>query len=358
MTDPTPRPAPRRRLSYLDARTGRLVEADLVAMTEHGAEAMAEVKLETADGAFEARFVRAGSTGYRALDNEIIAGLRIARCLAGRPGLSGRPRPGEVAGLIGHNIAAAEPFALVEPYRGQPCGAEAGRMLPEDLRRFQASLLVGLRLLTSAGIAHRALGPLTVRWDGDRVQITEFAHAAMFGEPRTAVGAPPWSAPEQRPEQVAGDVTDRDDVWAVGRLILFMATGDEQGETDVARLPPDLERLLDGVFAPPGDRPAVTELLRRVEAEDPVPYGPEPDPDLVAGRREFFHVRQAKHPQTAPAQQVEEEPAAVPETPAAEPARPARWWTWWRTVEPSPHWIWLGVSLIALVVMAAYLIGS
>lgn len=343
MTEVTTRPAPRPRLSYHDARTGRLVEAGLVAATENEA----EVKLETAEGVFGARLVRADSAGHRALDNEIIAGLRLRR------GLAGRPHPGEVAGLIGHRAAVAEPFALVEPYRGRPCGVEAGRLLPHDLRRFQASLLAGLRLLTAAGIAHRALGPDTVRWDGDRVQITGFAHAALLGEPRTAVGAPPWSAPEQRPEQVEGDVTDRDDLWAAGRLILYMATGAESGEPYAADLPPDLERLLDGVFAPPGDRPAVTEMLRRVEADDPVPYGPEPDPGLVAGRREFFDFRRAKHPRTAPEQRAGEEPEAVPETPA-EPA----WLAWLRRLRPSPHWVWLGVSVIALLAMAMYLNGG
>ncbi|TDD93936.1 hypothetical protein [Actinomadura rubrisoli] len=344
MNEVTARPATRRRLSYLDVRTGRLVEAELVAANGNGA----EVKLETAEGAFEARLLRSGSAGHRALDNEIITGLRLRRRLAGRP------HPGEVAGLIGYNTAGGEPFALAEPYRGDPCGAEAGRLLPHDLHRFQVSLLVGVRLLAAAGIVHRALGPRTVRWDGDRVQITGFAHAAVPGEPRTAVGAPPWSAPEQHPEHVAGDVTDRDDLWAVGRLILYMATGEENRGPDAAELPPELGRLVDGVFAPPGERPAVTEMLRRVEAADPVPYGPEPDPGLVAGRREFFHVRQTKDPKTAPVREGEQKPET-----GGRKSRLGRLPSIWREKNrPSAHWAWLAVSVIALLALAARLIGG
>ncbi|QXJ21189.1 serine/threonine protein kinase [Actinomadura graeca] len=329
-------PPPRRRLTYLDARTGRPAEAEVVATAGDGA-----VKLETPGGTVEARLLEPGGAGHRALDNEIITGLRVRRCLAGRP------HPAEVPALIGYDVSGDGPFALVEPYRGSPCGAEAGRLLPEDLHRFQASLLVGVRVLTAAGIAHRALGPHTVRWDGERVQITGFARAALLGEPREAVGVPPWSAPEQRPEQVSGDVTDRDDLWAAGRLILYMATGEEGAEPDAAALPPELARLVDGLFGPPGTRPDVTGMLRRIEAADPVPYGPEPEPGLVEGRREFFRIRQAKHAETAP---------GVPdEEPGPDPGpRPGRW----RMPRVSPHWAWLGVALIVLLALSAHLIGG
>ncbi|WP_242909297.1 hypothetical protein [Actinomadura terrae] len=339
MNEVTPRP-----VCYLDARTGHPVRAMVVAATDDGA----RVCLETAESAFEALLLRPaapGAAGHRALDNEIIAGRWRWRCLAGRP------HPAEVSALIGHHVPGAEPFALVEPYRGGPCGAEAGRLLPQDLRRFQTSLLAGVRLLAVAGIAHRALNPWTVRWDGRQAQITDFAHAALLGEPRTAGGAPPWCAPEQRPDQVGGDVGDRDDLWAAGGLLVYMATGEEHREPDTASLPPELERLVDGLFLPPAERPDTAEMLRRVEAAEPVPYAPEPDPGLVAGRREFFEVRAAKHPPKVPPPEVRE--GAFTRF-AAWLARLVRRWH----LGPSPHWVWIGASAIVLLVLSARLIGG
>ncbi|MGI5171202.1 protein kinase domain-containing protein [Spirillospora sp. CA-253888] len=316
---------PLRRLRYLDARDGAPVEAELEVLDEDGGPhppglLVHHVRLTGPGGAFEARWVRAApgsAAGARALDNEILAGLRLRRVAPVVPA----GRPFEVARLVGHDTTGNEPFALVEPYRGRPCGEEAARLLPHDLRRFQTSLVVGVRRMVAAGIVHRGLGPHTVRWDGDRVQITGFGHAALVGETRTAVGTPPWSAPEQRPERVAGEVTDRDDLWAVGCLVHYVATGTEPEFTEPGSagpepgapldLPPDLARLLADLFAAPERRPAVAEMLRRVGAPDPVPHAPEPDPETVRGHREFHTVRAAKNPAPPPAEAAPE-PAAPP----------------------------------------------
>lgn len=343
-----------RRLRYREAATGDTAEAEMTVVAEEsGAHAAApgmlvqRVTVENDTGTFEARLLRpASAEALTMLDNEILAGLRLRRCL--RDG-----HPAEVPRLIGYEADGDTRFALLTPYRGMPCGAHTARLLPEDLRRFQTSLLTGVRLLAAAGIAHRALGPETVRWDGDRVQLTGFGLAALHGETRATVGAAPWSAPEQRPERVGGEVEERDDLWAVGLLIHLMATG---GLPPQARgpskdlppdLPPDLARLLDGVFAPVDRRPPVTELLRRAGVNDPVPHPVEPDPAVMSGRREFFQIRAAKHPGT------------VPDAPAAEPPAnerqavpgPARW-----RPRLSPHWAWIGASTVALLVMTVLLV--
>ncbi|MFI7106433.1 hypothetical protein ACIBK9_09015 [Nonomuraea sp. NPDC050227] len=257
-------------------------------------------------------------SGYDALDNEILAGLRLSRLCGSAP------YPPQVSRLIGYEADGELPFVLLEPYRGKPVGGTLGRILPSENLPFQRSLLTGLRWTSAAGIAHRALSPETVHWDTVCAQITGFAEAALAGTPRSVAGAPPWWAPEQRPGQTAGVVTGEDDVWAAGRLIFWVATGRAPERADLADAPPDLARLLRGVFGPPEGRPSVRELLRRLDVPDPVPRGMSPDVALERGRADFFALRALKHPQTAPVAEAE----PVPPVPAApeEPARRGRPW--------------------------------
>jgi serine/threonine protein kinase len=207
-----------------------------------------------------------------------------------------------VSRLIGYEATSAEPFALLEPYRGETLGTVARRLLPGDQHRFQVSLLTGLCWLATAGIAHRGIGPSTVRWDGQHVQITDFSLATVIGARREAIGAPPWAAPEQRPGQGRGQVGAQDDVWAAGRLIHYVLTGEEL--TDRRQLAdwPGLGTLLAGVFGPPEERPSARELLtRRLRESTPVPQGIGADPLLEEGRAQFYHQRARKHPGIAPA---------------------------------------------------------
>ncbi|GGS64157.1 hypothetical protein ACFFV7_01550 [Nonomuraea spiralis] len=282
--------------------------------------------LSYADGGrHEARHVGPAApgpgAGYDALDNEILAGLRLSRlCGAG-------PYPSEVSRLIGYEADGELPFVLLAPYRGRPVGGTLGRILPSESLPFQRSLLTGLRWTSAAGIAHRALSPETVHWDTVCAQITGFTEAAPAGTPRSVAGAPPWWAPEQRPGQAGGVVTGDDDVWAAGRLIFCVATGRAPERADLADAPPDLARLLQGVFGPPEGRPSVRELLRRLDAADPVPRGLSPDVALERGRADFFALRARKHPQTVPAAEPEPAwPAPAGPTIPDEPSRRGRPW--------------------------------
>ncbi|WP_433227123.1 hypothetical protein [Actinomadura formosensis] len=287
------------------------------------------------------------AAGYRQLDGEILAGLRLARLC------DGRPYPRCVSRLVGYDADAAEPFALLEPLRGAEAGSFAGTLPTEQRRRFQVGLLRAVRLLNTAGIAHRAIGPGTVRWDGDDVQITDFSQAAPIGAPRTVAGALPWQAPEQRPETPPGwdrgVIGPNDDIWAAGLLIFYVLTGEELD--DRARLAgrPELETLLAGVIDPPERRPGAQALLRRLGEADPPPRPLAPDPAFARGRAEFFAQRHRKHPHTA----RDSAPAArTPSASASAPARPAE--------SPAPRlpggpWLlWAGVA--ALAVVAVYLI--
>lgn len=278
------------------------------------------LKLETGGRTWEALQIRpvpygpgGRAAGYELLDNEILAGLRLHR--AQRSAASGYPL--EVSRLIGHDADAARPYALLEPYRGTPVGKEAGNLLVSDHHPFQVSLLTGVRWLGAAGIAHRGISPDTVRWDGRRVQITGFAHATVLGAPRTVVGDLPWCAPEQRSGRATGDVTERDDMWAAGRLIFYVLTGEELHEPGQLAAVPELAALLHGIFGPPEGRPAAADLLARLQGRgSPVPNRPGQSVEFTKGKAEFNRVRRIKHPETAPRETVRPEAPETPDTPA------------------------------------------
>jgi hypothetical protein len=232
--------------------------------------------------------------GYDRLDNEIIAG-RLLYEVAGWGGY-----PPEVTCLYGDEATSADPYALFEPYRGRQLSQVGTHLFTEEQEAFEVGLLTGLRWLAAAGIAHRALNPDTVLWDSQRrrVQITDFSRSTVFGAPREAItGSPSWVAREARPGSFSDVVTERDDIWAAGRLIFFVRS---QGEllADREQLAQSgLSGLLDGVFGPPQGRPTARELLvDRMGRPDPVPPGAGSRAGLQAGRRHFWEARQRKHP--------------------------------------------------------------
>jgi serine/threonine protein kinase len=156
-----------------------------------------QLRLELPEGARSVRQVRrlqdrTDGTAYELIDNEILAGLRLARLA--RDG----DYPTTVSRLVGYDSDSAGPYVLLEPYRGRPIGESAGKLLTAERRRFQVSLLAGLSWLHEAGVVHRGLSPRTVLWDGRSVQITDFSLSALPGTPRTVAGVAPWAAPEQR----------------------------------------------------------------------------------------------------------------------------------------------------------------
>ncbi|MFA1548397.1 hypothetical protein [Actinomadura chokoriensis] len=252
------------------------------------------------------------TAGCRQLDGEILAGLRLARLC------DGRPYPRSVSRLLGYDADAAQPFALLEPLRGVEVGTLAGTLPTEQRRRFQIGLLRAVRLLNAAGIAHRGISPGTVRWDGDDVQITDFAHAAPIGAPRTVVGVMPWQAPEQRSKPPRdwepGLIGPNDDVWAAGRLIFYVLTGEELDDTAKLADRPELAELLAGVILPPERRPDAQTLLRRLGEADAPPRPLAADPAFSRGRAEFFAQRRRKHPHTAPDPVTETKAPPVHET--------------------------------------------
>jgi serine/threonine protein kinase len=232
----------------------------------------------------------ARKAGYQRLDNEILAGLRLWQA-AEAVGY-----PAEVSRLHGYEATSADPYALLEPYLGEPLTVAGQHLLENEQHQFQVSLLTGLCWLAAAGIAHRGISPATVRWDGRQAQITDFSLSTVIGAPREAVGAPPWAAREQRPGLASGLVSARDDIWAAGRLIFYVQTREELTDRGQIEERPSLQNLLAGVFSPPDQRPTARELLSRLNEPCPVPRALDDHSRLAAGRKRFYAVRAGKHP--------------------------------------------------------------
>jgi serine/threonine protein kinase len=234
------------------------------------------------------------SSGYDSLDNEILAGRRLYE--VGEWG----GYPPEVARLYGDEATSADPYALFEPYRGEPLSEVGTYLFHEEQEAFEVSLLTGLCWLAAAGIAHRALRPDTVLWDSRRrqAQITDFSLSTVFGAPREAIaGSPSWVARETRPGSVSSVVSERDDIWAAGRLIFFVRNQGEELTSRGQLAESGLGELLDGVFGPPEARPTARELLvDRMRRPDPVPPRAGSRAGLTEGHRHFWEARQRKHP--------------------------------------------------------------
>jgi serine/threonine protein kinase len=236
--------------------------------------------------------------GYERLDSEILAGRRLYEAA------DWGSYPPEVARLYGDEATSADPYALFEPYRGEPLREVGTHLLDDEFDAFQVSLLTGLCWLAAAGIAHRTINLDTVLWDSQRrrVQITDFSRSTVFGVPRTPVtGSSAWVSKEQRPGTFYGTVGPRDDVWAAGRVIFFVRN---QGEdlVDRAQLTTSgLDELFNGmlnpVFGPPEGRPTAWDLLedglRRRSLVRPPADG---SARLIARRERFLEARQRRHP--------------------------------------------------------------
>lgn len=236
------------------------------------------------------------SEGYARLDNEILAGRRLYQIAA----WSGYPR--EASRLYGDESSSADPYALFEPYRGEPLREVGANLFDTEFDTFVIGLLTGLCWLAGAGIAHRAISPDTVRWDDRSVQITDLSRSALFGTARTPVGgAETWIPRESRPETCYGSVGPTDDVWAAVRLIYWVRSRGEDlkdlGKLAEGGLAQMFNGLLGLVFGPPESRPTARGLLedglRRPELVPGLESGGK---RLIKGRESFLRARELKHP--------------------------------------------------------------
>ena len=235
--------------------------------------------------------------GYLRLDNEIFAGRRLYQAAGSRRGY-----PQELACLYGDEATSAEPYALFEPYRGKPLSEVAEGVFAEETESFATGLLTALCWLAGVGVAHRAISPDTVLWDGYRVQVTDFSHSMAFGLARTPItGLRNWVAPESRPDTCQGAVGPADDVWAAARLIFYFRTGgqdlQDRADLDKYNLASLFNGLLQYVIGPPETRPTASDLveygLRRPHL---VPGLNDLSMQLRGRRASFLNAREVKHP--------------------------------------------------------------
>jgi hypothetical protein len=236
--------------------------------------------------------------GYERLDSEIFAGRRLYEVA------DWGNYPPEVARLYGDEATSADPYTLFEPYQGEPLRDVGEYLMDDEFDDFLVSLLTGLCWLAAAGVAHRAINPDTVFWDGQRrrAQITDFSRSAPFGTARTPAGGSwAWVPWESRPDTCYGTVGSADDVWAAARLIYFVRSRgedlDDLGKLADSGLTQMFNGLLERVFAPPEERPTASDLiqdgLRRPRLIPRLADGGKP---LINGRGSFLSARVRKHP--------------------------------------------------------------
>ena len=155
--------------------------------------------------------------------------------------------------------------------------AEHGPLPVFSIYRLLAGAAEGIAAVHAVGLVHRDLKPGNVLLADDGPRVIDFGLAQADTYSRltgtgVAIGTPAYMAPEQ----VRGKVSEATDVFALGHLALFAATGHNafrEGNTDALfyRLlnePPDLEGCpgeLRAIVAnclakDPADRPSVGEV--------------------------------------------------------------------------------------------------
>jgi Protein kinase domain len=234
---------------------------------------------------------KAAPDPYDLLDNEIQIGLHLIRALAG----SGR-YPRELARLQGYNDQADLPYLLLSE-RGRPVGQPPVRMRVEKKEQFQANLMRALALLAAAGVVHRNLNPMTVRWDDPHVQITDFRFATLVGEPRGPAPVGAWAAPEAHHHGVSAPP---EDLWSAALLIVYLLTGrppvGDGSPPDVSRMQINFDHIR-GVFdRDPWARPDPSMIMERMRQPPPDLSGFQRirDPAFDEGREAFEEMRADK----------------------------------------------------------------
>jgi hypothetical protein len=160
----------------------------------------------------------------------------------------------------------------------QAAVAEHGPFPVPPVYRLLAGAAEGIAAVHAAGLIHRDLKPANVLLADDGPRVIDFGLAQADSYSRLtgtgiAIGTPAYMSPEQ----VRGTVTGATDIFALGHLALFAATGHNafsEGHTDALfyRLlnePPDLHNCpveLRAIIAHclaknPADRPSVGEVI-------------------------------------------------------------------------------------------------
>lgn len=224
----------------------------------------------------------------RLLDNEIRALTRLANRYPAQHYPAGLPR------LIGYDFDSAEPFALIDDYRGEAATTSVLHLVTEQRTALAAGLLRALADLAAVDLVHGAIGLASIRWDGEAAQLVDLGHAVAVGELRRTRVDSPWVAPDQP----SSPACPGDDVWAAGLVIHQVFTARDKldaGPPNLTDEQPFLRDLLAGVFAPSAaDRPSAADLLRRLAIPVPRPLALDADAAFQPGRAQFDLARRDK----------------------------------------------------------------
>ena len=194
--------------------------------------------------------------------------VRFGREVAAATKVSGR----WTASVIDADPDAPRPWLATEYVLGPSLAAAVAELgpLPEPtVRIIAARLAQALQAIHGAGLVHRDLKPSNVLLAADGPRVIDFGIARALDTTKLTltghvVGTPAYMAPEQVTE---GDVGPAADVFALGSLLYFAATGHGPfGDTStvatlrrVAVAEPDLAPVASGL----------RELLGQCMAKDP-----------------------------------------------------------------------------------------
>jgi eukaryotic-like serine/threonine-protein kinase len=215
----------------------------------------------------------------------------------------------------------------------QSAVAEHGPFPLFTVFRLLAGAAEGIANVHQVGLIHRDLKPGNVLLAADGPRVIDFgiAHAAnsstLTGK-GTAIGTPGYMAPEQ----IRGKVTEATDVFGVGHLAVFAATGHAafgEGITEtlfyrILNEPPDLDGcpaelrpIVERCLAKePADRPAIGEVIdyaRDAMRGETMRVLDEPWlPPPVAATLRDYNPSAAPHPPTVSVRPAPPSPTAPP----------------------------------------------
>lgn len=278
-----------------------------------GAGGMGEVYLGVADGQYAA---------VKLIRPQLVPPQRFKREIA----ISYRVPPGVAPQVLAHDSTAARPWFAAEYVPGitldqavqdsgpLPCGA-----LWLLLARTAAQLLE----IHEAGIVHRDLKPANVMLVPDNVKLIDFGiarHGAQRGLTGNGVsyGTPGFKAPEQRRD--GGLVTASADVYALGAMLVYAASGSDSGPGagPLRRVDAALAAVAERCLAyDVRTRPTAAELVRAARDHELAGYlcWPQEVTSRIKAREKFAR-RPLSRVTTVP---PEIEPGRIPVPPASRP---------------------------------------
>jgi serine/threonine protein kinase/WD40 repeat protein len=203
----------------------------------------------------------------------------------------------QVGGFHTAQVVDADPDAdppwMVTAYIPGPSLSEAvarrGPLSPAEVRELGASLAEGLTAIHACGLIHRDMKPGNIILGPDGPRIIDFgiaraANASSLTTVNALIGTYGYMAPEQLGRK---EVTSRSDVFALGGVLTFAATGHGPFDADelpavIGRIlsePPDLAPLTGSLFdllttcldKDPEKRPSLDDILRYFSAPEPAP---------------------------------------------------------------------------------------